>query len=171
MYRGYASDSDTFKSAMGMLFDLLPSSMRASSLCETYLENFSWKCQLVTRPELFGDFLAPIYKAKKAGEVSIGQAINQISPHKLAFLFLIFAQGALSDLTLPAYNEEAERYHHYACAALALRSLINAPTVETVQAMVLMAHYRSGADERYPRDGIWMLAAMSCKLAQIVSRS
>ncbi|KAF7979218.1 hypothetical protein HWV62_43168 [Athelia sp. TMB] len=161
MYRGYASDSDTFKSAMGMLFDLLPSSMRASSLCETYLENFSWNCQLVTRPELFADFLAPIYKAKKDREVSTGQAINQISPHKLAFLFLIFAQGALTDLTLPAYNDEAKTYHHYACAALALRSLINAPTVETIQAMVLMAHYRSGADERYSRDSIWALVAMS----------
>ncbi|KAF7979231.1 hypothetical protein HWV62_43194 [Athelia sp. TMB] len=168
MYRGYASDSDTFKSAMGMLFDLLPSSMRASSLCETYLENFSWNCQLVTRPELFADFLAPIYKAKKDREVSTGQAIIQISPHKLAFLFLIFAQGALTDLTLPAYNDEAKTYHHYACAALALRSLINAPTVETIQTMVLMAHYRSGADERYSRDSIWALVSMSCKVAQII---
>ncbi|KAF7986990.1 hypothetical protein HWV62_63 [Athelia sp. TMB] len=168
MYRGYASDSDTFKSAMSMLFDLLPSSMRASSLCETYLENFSWNSQLVTRPELFADFLAPIYRAKKEHEVSVEQAINQISPHKLAFLFLIFAQGALTDLTLPAYREEAERYHHYARAALALRSLINSPTVETVQAMVLMAQYRGGADLQYSRDSIWALVAMSCKVAQII---
>ena len=120
---------------------------------------------------MFGDFLAPIYKAKKDREASTGQAINQISPHKLAFLFLVFAEGALTDLTLPAYNEEAETYHHYARAALALRSLINAPTVETVQAMVLMAHYRGGAGERYSRDGIWALFSMACKIAQSVSRA
>ncbi|KAF7977369.1 hypothetical protein HWV62_3967 [Athelia sp. TMB] len=158
---GYASDSDIFKSAMVMLLDALPSSMRASSLCETYLENTSWHCRLVKRQDLFGDFLAPIYNVKRDCGYSNGKEVAQISPHKLAFLFLVFAQGALTDLTLPAYNEEAEAYHHYARAALALRSLINAPTVETVQAMVLMAHYRSGMVERYSRDGIWVLVSMS----------
>ncbi|KAF7979211.1 hypothetical protein HWV62_43154 [Athelia sp. TMB] len=158
---GYASDSDTYQSAMAMLFDLLPHSMRASNLCETYLENFAWNCQLVRRQELFGDFLAPVYKAKKNREVSTGQAIHQISPHKLAALFLVFAQGALTDMTLPAYNEEAERYHHYARAALALRSLINTPTVEAVQAIVLMVYYRSGAGERYSRDSIAVLASIA----------
>ncbi|KAF7987006.1 hypothetical protein HWV62_95 [Athelia sp. TMB] len=167
---GYASGSDTYKSAVFMLLDFLPSSMRASNLCETYLENSSWHCQLVTRQELFGDFLAPIYKIKKEWEARTGQAISQIPPHKLAFLFLIFAQGALMDLTLPTHNEEAERYHHYARAALALRSLINAPTVEAVQAMVLMAHYRGAAGDRYSRDSIWALISMGCKIAQSVSR-
>ncbi|KAF7987007.1 hypothetical protein HWV62_97 [Athelia sp. TMB] len=165
---GYASDSRIFKNAMTLLFDALPPSPRAWSLCEIFLEFFSWNCQLVRREDLIEDFLTPIYNAKKENGSSIHDEASQISPHKLAFLFLVFAQGALMDLTLPAYNEEAERYHHYARAALALRSLIDQPTVETVQSIVLMAHYRGGAGERYPRDGIWAFLSLGCKLAQTI---
>ncbi|KAF7979209.1 hypothetical protein HWV62_43150 [Athelia sp. TMB] len=165
---GYATDSRVYKNAMALLFDALPPSPRAWSLCEIFLEFFSWNCQLVRREDLIEDFLTPIYNAKKESGSSIHDEASQISPHKLAFLFLVFAQGALMDLTLPAYNEEAERYHHYARAALALRSLIDQPTVETVQSIVLMAHYRGGAGERYPRDGIWAFLSLGCKLAQTI---
>lgn len=169
MGEGYSADSPTFQNAMTLLFAALPPNPRAWSLCEIFLEFFSWNCQLVRREDLIEDFLTPVYKAKKESEESTYEANTQISPHKLAFLFLVFAQGALMDLTLPAYNEEAERYHHYARAALALRSLIDRPTVETVQSIALMAHYRGGAGERYPRDGIWAFLSLGCKLAQTVS--
>ncbi|KZP20102.1 hypothetical protein FIBSPDRAFT_1045158 [Athelia psychrophila] len=165
---GCEAGSETFESAMTMLFAGLPPRLRAWSLCETYLEHSACHMQLATRQDLIEDIMTPIYNAKKKREDPACEPCAQISPHKLAFLYLIFAQGILMDLTLPAYHTDGETYHHYARAAMALRSFIDSPTVETVQAMLLMAHYRSCAGERYTRDSVWALGSLGCKLAQII---
>lgn len=57
---------------------------------------------------------------------------TQISPHKLAVLFLVLAIGANMDFTLMPDNEEAEKYYHYAHAALTVRSVFDSPMMETV---------------------------------------
>ncbi|KAF7972732.1 hypothetical protein HWV62_17202, partial [Athelia sp. TMB] len=155
--------SETFSAAMTLLFDGLPPRQRAWSLCETYLEHSSWIFQLVLRSDLIEDVLTPIYNARE-----VGSGVMEISPHKIAFLYLVFAQAVLVDLTLPAYHEDGETFHYYARAALALRSFVDAPTVETVQAVLLMAHYRSCAGERYTRDSVWALLSLGCKLAQSI---
>lgn len=155
---------------MSHLFDGLPPRPRAWSLCETFLEHSTSFFHLVTREDLIEDVFAPIYNAKhqrESGEYA--EMETEISPHKVAFLYLVFAQGVLVDLTLPAYDAEGEKFHHYARAALSLRSFIDAPTFETVHAILLMAHYRSGAGERYTRDSVWALFSLGCKLAQSVS--
>ncbi|KZP18367.1 hypothetical protein FIBSPDRAFT_745533 [Athelia psychrophila] len=168
---GCAADSETFKSAMTMLFAGLPPRPRASSLCETYLEHSCWYTQLATRQDLIEDVLTPVYNAKKAREdpACDWEHCAQISPHKLAFLYLVFAQAVLVDLTVPAYHVDGETYHHYASAAMALRPLFDSPTVETVQAILLMTYYRSCAGERYTLESIWALGSLGCKLAQSVS--
>jgi hypothetical protein len=84
---------------------------------------------------------------------------------------MIFASGALVDLTLPAYNSEAETYSLYARAALSLRSVFDSPVIETVQSIVLMAYYHSNAGKRYTLDGVWTLFSLGAKLAQGVSRN
>ncbi|KZP20078.1 hypothetical protein FIBSPDRAFT_892245 [Athelia psychrophila] len=165
---GCAIGSETFESAMAMLFAGLPPRLRAWSLCETYLEHFACHMQLVTRQDLIEDILTPIYNAKKEREDPACEPCAQISPHKFALLYLVFARGVLGDLTLPAYHADGETYHHYACAAMALRSFIDSPTVETVQVIVLMANYRSCAGERYTRDSVWALGSLGCKLAQSI---
>ncbi|KAF7973068.1 hypothetical protein HWV62_16252 [Athelia sp. TMB] len=150
---GCPAGSDTFSAAMNLLFDGLPPHPRAWSLCETYLEHSSWHFQLVLRSDLIEEVLTPIYNAKQQRELGEYVETEQcISPHKFALLYLVFAQGVLVDLTLPANDEQGETFHYYARTALALRSFIDAPTVETVQAVLLMAHYRSGAGERYSQD-------------------
>ncbi|KZP30137.1 hypothetical protein FIBSPDRAFT_908140 [Athelia psychrophila] len=164
---GGAPDSDTFENAMDMLFAGLPSRNRAWSLCETYLEHSSFHFQLSTRQELIDDILTPIFNAKKELEDPACERCIQISPHKFAFLYLVFAQGVLVDLTLPAFHVEGEKFHHYSLAAMALRPCIDNPTVEAVQSILLMAHYRSTAGERYTRDSVWALVSLGCKLAQI----
>ena len=152
---------------MALLFAGLPPRPRAWSLCETYLEHSSWYFQLVLRSEFIAEVLTPIYNAKHQRES--GDYETETSPHTFAFLFLVFAQAVLLDLTVPAYDEEAETFHYYACAALALRSLVDSPTIETVQSVLLMAHYRSGAGERYTRESIYVLSSLGCKLALSVS--
>lgn len=167
---GHAADSETFEEAMVLLFAGLPPRPRAWNLCETYLEHSSWHMQVTTRQDLIGDVLTPVYNAKEEREdPARDEPCIQISPHKLAFLYLVFAHGILVDLTLPAYHVEGEKFHLYARAALALCSFIDKPTVETVQALLLMAHYRSCAGERYSRDSVWTLGSLGCKLAQSVS--
>ncbi|KZP21367.1 hypothetical protein FIBSPDRAFT_825911 [Athelia psychrophila] len=167
---GCASGSETYENAMTMLFACLPPRPRAWSLCEIYLEHASWHVHLATRQDLIEDHLTPVYNAKKEREDPAfdSESYTQIAPHKFAFLYLIFAQAVLVDLTLPAYHADGEKYHQYARAAMALRSFIDSPTVETVQAILLMVHYRSFAGERYTRDSIWALGSLGCKLAQSI---
>ncbi|KZP20101.1 hypothetical protein FIBSPDRAFT_790059 [Athelia psychrophila] len=165
---GCPAGSETFESAMTMLFAGLPPRLRAWSLCETYLEHSACHMQIATRKDLIEDILTPVYNAKKEREDPAGEPCTEISPHRFALLYLVFAQGILLDLTLPAYHVDGETYHHYACAAMALRSFIDSPTVETVQAILLMAHYRSCAGERYTRDSVWALGSLGCKLAQSI---
>lgn len=170
MGNGYTDGSESFEEAMTMLFDGLPSRARAWGLCETFMEHSTFHFQLCTRQELIDDFLTPVYNVKMNREDCARESCIKISPHKLAFMYLIFAHGILVDLTLPAFHVEGEKFHHYACAAMGLRSYIDSPTVETVQAILLMSHYRSGAGERYTRDGVWALTSLGCKLAQSVSK-
>jgi hypothetical protein len=54
------------------------------------------------REEMVEEIITPIYKAMKERETSGSKAIQSISPHKLAVLFLLFAIDALVDLTQEA---------------------------------------------------------------------
>src|SRR6202050_1988 len=119
---GCAPNSQTYQRAMNILFSCLPSRPRAWALCETYMEQASWIFRPLKRDEIIDDILTPIYNAKKEREDRNSEAPKNISAHKIAVLFMIFASGALVDLTLPAYNVEAENYHQYARAAMSLRS-------------------------------------------------
>lgn len=165
---GSTPESETYQNAMGMLFECLPPRPRAWSLCETYMEQASWLFRPVRREEIIDDILTPIYNALKERENPDCTEKTHISPHKFAVLYLIFAQGALVDLTLQPYNEEGEHYHHYARAALTLRSIFDSPMIETVQAIVLMAYYHSNAGKRYTQDSVWTLVSLGAKLAQSV---
>ncbi|KZP16989.1 hypothetical protein FIBSPDRAFT_747810 [Athelia psychrophila] len=167
---GYETGSDTFEKAMTMLFAGLPPRTRAWSLCETYLEHSCWHLQLLTRQELIEDILTPIFNAKKEHEDPACQPCIQISPYKLIHLYLVLAQGVLDDLTLPAFHVEGEKYHHYACAALALCPFIDTPEVQTVRVILMMSHYRSCAGERYTRNKVWTLVSLGSKLSQSVNR-
>ena len=157
------------ENALFMLLSFLPPRNRASSLCETFLEKAAWLFQPVKRDELMQDILASIYAAKEERENPLCVSTTEVSPHKLSTLYSIFALGALVDLTLPAFNEECERYHHCARAALVLRSIFDSPMVETVQAILFMTYYCSQCVQRYTRDSVWLLTSLGCLVAQSVS--
>jgi hypothetical protein len=91
---------DTTGTALEMISDHLPSQLRAWSLYEAYIEHASSVFCPLKRDEMIDDFLSPIYKSVKEKQGSGSSAIQSISPHRLAVLFLIFGLGALVDLTL-----------------------------------------------------------------------
>ncbi|KZP26820.1 hypothetical protein FIBSPDRAFT_819101 [Athelia psychrophila] len=169
---GCTNNSQKFQNAITTLFDCLPPTPRAWSLLEAFMENASCMFQPAKREHLIEDFLTPIYNAKKEREDPTLDldARAQISPHKLAVLFLVMAIGANMDFTLPPYNEEAELYYHYARAALALRSIFDSPMIETIHAILLLSYYHSSAGERHSTDSSWALIGLGCKLAQSVNR-
>lgn len=163
------SNSEAFENAMDTLFSCLPPIARAWSLFEAYMENASWVFQPVRREDLVEDILTPIYAAQKERQdPNSGMAETHISPHKLAVLYFIFAQGTVVDLTLPPYNAEGDGFYHYGVAALNLRSVFDSPVIETVEAIVLMAHYHSSAGERFSKDSVWTLFALAAKIGQSV---
>lgn len=83
-----------------LILNHLPPQPRAWSLYETYMEHASWIFQPLRREEMIDEILSPVYKAMKDKQTNSPSAIESISPHKLAVLFLIFTLGALVDLTL-----------------------------------------------------------------------
>lgn len=91
--------SGNLEKAINLLFDRLPPQTRASSLCETYLEHASWAFRPIKRDEIMEEILGPVYKSLRERQLS-GNPISWFSPHKLSVAFLIFASGALLDLTL-----------------------------------------------------------------------
>ncbi|KAF7970475.1 hypothetical protein HWV62_23891 [Athelia sp. TMB] len=162
----------TSNEAMTLLFLSLPPRPRALNLCETFLEQGSWLSRPIQREELIQNFFTPIYAAKDERDKWGPQAVTatEISPHKMSVLFSIFSLGGLVDLTLPAFNDEAEQYHQCARAAIALRSIFDSPMVETVQAILLLSYYCSNSVQGYTQDSIWMLTSVGSKVAQSVDR-
>lgn len=61
---------------------------------------------------------------------------DALSSHQLALLFMVLAIGSLMDITRPAYNIDAERYHQLARAALFQSAIFEEPTISAVQALV-----------------------------------
>lgn len=82
------------------LFDQLPPEPRAWTLCETYMEQATWAFRPIKREELIDEILTPIYKVVKEKKSTGTYAFHTVSAHRLAVMFLVFALGALVDLTL-----------------------------------------------------------------------
>jgi len=64
------------------------------------MEQATWAFKPIRREELIDEILSPIYKVIKEKNVAGVYPSHSISAHKLAAMFLVFALGALVDLTL-----------------------------------------------------------------------
>ncbi|EAU84699.2 hypothetical protein CC1G_00218 [Coprinopsis cinerea okayama7 len=159
------STEGNFEKAMDILFDHLPEQPRAWALCETYLEQAAWASKPIKRDEVIEDILSPTYKALKTRHSS-DAPVASFSPHKLSVLYMIFAIGALVDLTLEPCSKEAENYYYLSRACLSLRSVFDSPEVSTVQALLLMGGYHGWAGTRYTVDSSWGLVSLASKTAQ-----
>jgi hypothetical protein len=153
---------------MDMLFSHLPEQPRAWALCETYLQQATWQFQPIRRDELIDDILVPVYRSHKERASSDVNQPHTISPHRLATLYIVFAIGALVDLTLEPFNSEAERFALLCRAAISLRSVFDSPETCTVQTVALVAHYQTFAGKRYTLDSAWSVMSLGAKLAQSI---
>ncbi|KAF9819342.1 hypothetical protein IEO21_02230 [Rhodonia placenta] len=152
----------------------LPPRPRAWSLCEAYIAHFTWWFRPIKRDELVDDIMTPIYTTVNTGRPRQWHHPSELDsgrcPHLLAVLYFVLAIGALVDLTLPACSAEAEKYYRLGRAALSLRSMLDSPEIETVQAVSLMAAYHSVCTSRYSVESAWSLISSAVKLAQSVYR-
>lgn len=142
----------------------LPPWEKAQYLVKTYLEQAGWLFQSVT-PEQLKDEVLPEYYHEPIP--------TDDKPHQLALLFLVFAIGALVDLNQAPGNAEAERFHHVARAAICLRSVIEKPSFETIQALHLLSIYNalSGnelAGQETSMETTWSLVSLAAHLSHTV---
>ncbi|KAI6150929.1 hypothetical protein BKA82DRAFT_4465224, partial [Pisolithus tinctorius] len=150
--------------------DYLPTRERACYLTETYLEQTSWLVQHVSKDQILLKLL-PAYYVNGVPHVAL--AGNY--PHILGLLFLVFAIGALVDPNQEPGNAEAELYHQAAHAAICLQSVMERPSLETIQALHLLGIYNtmSGNELAGMRTSIetsWSLAALAAHLAHTAHR-
>ncbi|KAG9317567.1 hypothetical protein JVU11DRAFT_1775 [Chiua virens] len=162
------SDDGKQSELLDALLDLLPEYPRATTLCETYLENAAWVFRPITREELIDEILSPVYAFSQDRKKNLeGLEVNEeISSHTVAVLYMVFAHGALTDLTLPPYNSEAEDYFHLARLALSLQPVYDLPTSRTLQALVLLAYYYANSGRHPTLDSAWSIISFANKLAQ-----
>lgn len=94
-----------------------------------------------------------------------------VGPHKLALMFLIFAVAALVDLAQRAINDEAEHYFQIARVAISQQTLLQLPSLATIEMLVMLSTYYSmtGADS-LRMETSWSLISMASRFALTVSR-
>ncbi|KAG1779822.1 fungal-specific transcription factor domain-containing protein [Suillus placidus] len=159
-------DHDQCQSILGSLLTLLPPYPRASALCETYMENAAWIFRPIRREELIDDILSPVYALAQKRQSNTSESKMECPEHTIAALYMVFAQGALMDLTLPSCNQEAEDYFHLGRVALSLRSVFESPTTHTIQALAVMGYCYSNRGKQNALNSAWSIMALASKLAQ-----
>ncbi len=142
----------------------LPPPESVASFFESYCNHASHFYRPVKREELFNVILPRIYTIPESpsmlsetsprfdGESEEDSTVVHTRPHELATIFFILALGALLDLNLPPYNQEAEHFYDLGRAALSLQAVYESPGIQAVQAMGLMATYHTLAGRKYSRD-------------------
>ncbi|OCB91794.1 hypothetical protein A7U60_g938 [Sanghuangporus baumii] len=141
----------------------LPPYARATALAEAYLANIAWSLLLVDREQIFEELLPLVYRrSRNTHNVDVDESQYV---HHLALLLCVFASGASGDLTLPVGNDEAELYNHLARAALGLKSVFAGLTMESVQAILMMAVYDFNSSRRYSLEPSWKMLYFGLSLA------
>ncbi|KAI6020870.1 fungal-specific transcription factor domain-containing protein [Pisolithus microcarpus] len=143
----------------------LPTWDRAHYLTEVYLEQASWLIQTVSNDQIVLELLPDYYSN---GAPHAMQAKN--NRHRLGLLFLVFAFAAFLDANRKPGNAEAEFYHEVARATICLPSVMEKPSLETIQLLQLLSIYNtvSGnelAGKETSMETSWSLVALAAHLA------
>lgn len=154
-----------------MIYDHLPSWEHALSICEIYLENAAWLFRGVPRSQLMDEMLPAIYKRK----IIQPNEDDYSGPHHLALMMSIFAVGSIVDIRLSTTMNEAEgaHYNQLATAALGLRSVMEKPSLVTIQALHMFSIYNAmGGSEtsggESSMETTWSLIGLAAYLLQTV---
>ncbi|GBE86514.1 fungal-specific transcription factor domain-containing protein [Sparassis latifolia] len=114
----------------------LPQAHEAAELRSIYFRHAAWMYNPITEAQFNEQAFQPFYDPDAAQQMD-----DPLLSHQLALIFMVLAIGSLMDLSKPAYNIEAEKYHQLARAALFQSAIFEEPTLSAVQALYLMAFY------------------------------
>jgi len=163
----FISDGHSYQDRMYMLLDSLPDSAKASSLCESYLNYYAWFFQPLSRGELFQDLLTPTLSHRNTVNHPDGE-LRSIKPHSIAVLFFIFAIASSMD---QSHLSESGKYYQLGRLALSMRSVFDAPLLDTIQAVSLMAAFTSNSGGKHAVEESWSYLGLAIRLATSVSGS
>lgn len=163
----FISDGHNYQERMYMLMESFPDGAKASSLCESYINSYTWFFRPLSRGELFQEILAPILSDRNSGGHS-DAARRFIQPHKMAVLFFIFAIASSTD---QSHVSESDRYYQLGRMALSMRSVFDAPRLDTIQAVSLMAAFVSNSGGKHAVEEGWSYLGLAIRLAVSVSYS
>ncbi|KAH8114455.1 fungal-specific transcription factor domain-containing protein [Phellopilus nigrolimitatus] len=160
-----------------LIEDKLPSYERASALAEAYLENLSWFFRPIGREQIMEELIPTVYKRRRASPLSTpdsnssmdphsaGGDASRADPHALGLLLMVFALGAVVDLTLAPCNDEGELYYHLSRAAISLKSVFDGASLQSVQAVILIGAYDIFSCRKSSLDGAWKMVGFGMSLA------
>ncbi|KLO18324.1 hypothetical protein SCHPADRAFT_820145 [Schizopora paradoxa] len=140
----------------------LPSQTRATELCEAYLNNISWFCRPIRREQIMEELLPVLYS----------DHILQMDVHDLSLILMTLSAGAAGDLSLPAYNEEAELFYELSMMAMSMRSLLESEgaSLSTVQTLMLGGVHHLVSGRMNSLEPIWKIQSFACVLATVTDR-
>ncbi|KAF7378267.1 Zn(2)-C6 fungal-type domain-containing protein [Mycena sanguinolenta] len=139
------------------LWRQLPDEPRAWALYEVYVADASWYATPILPDELH-ELIKRMYNSTSK--------LYDTSPHALAVIFFTFSLASLADLSLPAYDSQADIYFGHGCAALARQSIYGSTDLNTIQALILAGLYCATGGPRYDIDAASRLTSMATGLCQ-----
>ncbi|KAK0209958.1 fungal-specific transcription factor domain-containing protein [Desarmillaria ectypa] len=147
--------------------DHLPVWDQALMLTNVYFGQFSWIFHGVSREQV--DEMLPVIYRKQSSSSSDE---DYTGPHDVALLFVVLAIGSLVDGERGA--EQAARFHQVSKAAICLQSVLEKPSIVTVQCLHLMSIYNAmnGGDAANgtTMETTWSLTHLAVHLAHTVNR-
>ncbi|KAF8827491.1 hypothetical protein HHX47_DHR4000200 [Lentinula edodes] len=137
----------------------LPSRQESAYLWEQMRANVSWQCNIHPDPSFISNLLHHCYSTP----------LEELSPRRLALLYMILAIGCYVDLNRPAESPDSEKYHMLARAALCEIPVLEDTTVETVTALYYELWFLLVfSDKKKSTDQAWALMGLTAKLAQSI---
>ncbi|KAJ7254995.1 fungal-specific transcription factor domain-containing protein [Mycena haematopus] len=138
-----------------ILLNQLPDELRAWDLYDVYIADASWYATPIMPDELH-ELIERVYNRVSD--------IYDISPHALAVVFFAFSLASLADLSLSAYNSQADTFFDLGCTALTLKSIYGSTDLHTIQALVLAGLYYATGGARYSPNVSWELTSLAAGL-------
>ncbi|KZT25295.1 hypothetical protein NEOLEDRAFT_1065216 [Neolentinus lepideus HHB14362 ss-1] len=152
-----------------MIQSYLPPYERALALCEAFGDRITWIYRCIAKSQLTEDLLPAIYS--RAGYTPSEDCSG---PHALALLFTVLAIGVVMEVTPTPNRVESERYFQLARASLCLRSILEKPSIATVQTFELLSVYMSMrgddvVDRESRMESTWSFVTLAAHLSHTVS--
>lgn len=119
--------------------------MAFSRACLIHFVKLSANRHLLSRwqPIPFDEYRSNIFEPLYKQQPQLDHPLFAV---RLAVMYTMLAHGAQTSPDCRHNGPEAERYHHLSRAAIVHARLMNAPTIEGIQALFLMSLYLSFSD-------------------------